>query len=63
MVDVVLQPKASRSESAMEMDMVCHCLEGELEIDQGSNKKFVAKAGDVWSCKKGQPEATVRRRQ
>jgi uncharacterized cupin superfamily protein len=43
----------------MPNDMVCHCLEGELQVSQGPGKQFVAKAGDVWSCMKGMPEAGV----
>jgi hypothetical protein len=31
----------------MENDMVCHCLEGELKVNQGPGKDFVAKKGDV----------------
>ena len=38
---------------------LCHCLEGELQVSQGPDMKFVAKTGDVWSCKKGMPEANV----
>jgi hypothetical protein len=38
-------------------DMVCHCLEGELHVSQEPGNQFVAKTGDVWSCKKGMAEA------
>lgn len=61
MVDVVFQPGAKYMNPAMAVDMVCHCLEGELAIDQGMGKPFVAKAGDVWSCRKGMPETTENR--
>lgn len=60
MVDVVFQPKSKYANPAMATDMVCQCLEGELAIDQGMGK-WVAKAGDVWSCKKGMPETTENR--
>jgi len=60
MVDVVFQPKSKFANPAMANDMVCHCLEGELAIDQGMGQ-WVAKAGDVWSCKKGMPETTENR--
>ncbi len=56
MRDVVYQPKAKSSNPAMRNDMVCHCLEGELKVNQGPGKDFVAKKGDVWSCNKGLPE-------
>ncbi|MGU7774992.1 hypothetical protein ACV229_33050 [Burkholderia sp. MR1-5-21] len=60
MVDVVFQPKSKYANPAMPNDMVCQCLEGELLIDQGMGK-WVAKTGDVWSCKKGMPETTENR--
>jgi quercetin dioxygenase-like cupin family protein len=56
---MVYQPGAKSESPAMANDMVCHCLEGELQISQGPDKKFVAKTGDVWSCKKGMPESDV----
>jgi quercetin dioxygenase-like cupin family protein len=40
----------------MANDMVCHCLEGELRVNQGPGKDFTVKKGDVWSCNKGLPE-------
>jgi uncharacterized cupin superfamily protein len=43
----------------MANDMVCHCLEGELQVSQGPGHQFVAKTGDVWSCMKGMPETNV----
>lgn len=61
MVDFVFQPGSKFANPAMASDMVCHCLEGELAIDQGMGVPFVAKAGDVWSCKKGMPETTENR--
>ena len=47
--DIVYQPGAKSDNPAMMNDMVCHCLEGELQVVQGPDKKFVAKTGDVWS--------------
>jgi hypothetical protein len=58
MRDVVYQPKSKTSNPAMANDMVCHCAEGELRINQGPGMDFVAKKGDVWSCNKGLPENT-----
>jgi hypothetical protein len=43
----------------MQNDMVCHCLTGELHIDQGEGRQFVAKKGDVWTCATGMPENTA----
>jgi quercetin dioxygenase-like cupin family protein len=61
MVDIVFQPKSKYANPSMASDMVCHCLEGELAVDQGTGKEFLVKAGDVWSCKKGMPETTENR--
>jgi hypothetical protein len=57
MRDIVYQPGAKSDNPSMANDMVCHCLEGELHVRQGPSTQFVAKTGDVWSCKKGMPEA------
>ena len=59
MRDNVYQPGAKTDTPAMQNDMVCHCLEVELQVSQGPGKQFVAKTGDVWSCKKGMPEVTT----
>lgn len=57
--DVVYQPGSKSANPAMANDMVCHCLEGELQVGQGPGMQFVAKSGDVWSCKKGMPESNA----
>jgi hypothetical protein len=57
MRDVVYQPGSKSENPSMANDMVCHCLEGELHVSQGPGHQFVAKTGDVWSCKKGMAEA------
>ena len=59
MRDIVYQPGSKSDNPAMPNDMVCHCLEGDLQVNQGPDKQFVAKTGDVWSCMKGMPEANV----
>jgi hypothetical protein len=59
MRDVVYQPGSKSENPGMANDMVCHCLEGELQVSQGPDNKFVAKTGDVWSCQKGMPETNV----
>ena len=59
MRDTVYQLGSKSENPAMPNDMVCHCLEGELQVSQGPDKTFVAKTGEVWSCLKGMPEADV----
>ena len=56
--DNIYQPGAETKNPSMANDMVCHCLEGELQISQGPAINFVVKKGDVWSCSKGMPEDT-----
>ncbi len=59
MVDVVYQPKAKLATRVpMANDMVCHCPEGELRVEQTPGEEFVVKKGDVWSCNKGLLEET-----
>jgi quercetin dioxygenase-like cupin family protein len=59
MRDMVYQPGASTSNPGMKNAMVCHCLEGELQINQGEGMEFIAKKGDVWTCAEGTPETTT----
>ena len=56
--DHIYQPESETKNAAMANDMVCHCLEGELQINQGPGMDFVVKKGDVWTCAKGMPENT-----
>jgi quercetin dioxygenase-like cupin family protein len=58
MRDVVYQPGAKTTNPIMPNDMVCHVPEGELRVKQTGDMEmeFVAKKGDVWSCKKGTGE-------
>jgi len=53
MRDVIYQPGAKTSNPSMPNDMVCHVPEGELRVRQTGGMEFVAKKGDVWTCKKG----------
>jgi quercetin dioxygenase-like cupin family protein len=53
MRDVVYQPGAKTSNPSMPNDMVCHVPEGELRVKQSGGMEFLAKKGDVWTCKKG----------
>jgi hypothetical protein len=59
MRDILYQPGAKTASPTMANDMVCHCLDGELHIDHGGGKQFVAKKGDVWTCAKSMPEAAT----
>jgi hypothetical protein len=59
MRDLIFQPGAKLAAPPMANDMVCHCLDGQFQIDQGGDKQFAAKQGDVWSCAKGMPETTT----
>jgi quercetin dioxygenase-like cupin family protein len=59
MRDVIYQPGAKTESPAMQNDMICHCLTGELHIDQGEGRQFIAKEGDVWTCAKGMQENTA----
>jgi quercetin dioxygenase-like cupin family protein len=54
MRDVIYQPGAKTSGGPpMPNDMVCHVPEGELRVKQSEGMEFVAKKGDLWTCKKG----------
>jgi quercetin dioxygenase-like cupin family protein len=55
MLDLIFAPGAVYPEEMMQHDMVCQCIEGELQIKQGTNE-FSIKPGDVYSCGKGTPE-------
>jgi hypothetical protein len=59
MRDIIYQPGSKTQNPGMQNDMVCHCLTGELHLDQGDGKQFTAKQGDVWTCAKGMPENTT----
>jgi hypothetical protein len=56
--DHIYQPGAETKNPSMANDMVCHCLEGELQINQGQGMSFGVKKGDVWTCSKGMQEDT-----
>jgi quercetin dioxygenase-like cupin family protein len=53
MRDVIYQPGAKSSAPSMPNDMVCHVPAGELRVKQTEGMEFIAKQGDVWTCKKG----------
>ena len=58
MLDIVFPPGSSEPVEVMMADMVCHCTEGELTVTN-DGKEFVAKAGDVWTCRNGGTEGLV----
>jgi quercetin dioxygenase-like cupin family protein len=53
MRDIIYQPGAKSSNPSMPNDMVCHVPTGELRVKQTEGMEFIAKQGDVWTCKKG----------
>lgn len=53
MRDVIYQPGAKTSNPMMPNDMVCHVPQGELRVKQTDGAEFVARQGDVWTCRKG----------
>ena len=55
LLDLIFAPGAVYPEEAMQHDMVCQCVEGELQIKQGA-MEFSVKPGDVYSCGKGTTE-------
>ena len=55
MLDLIFAPGAVYPEEAMAHDMVCQCVEGELQIKQGA-MEFSVKPGDIYSCGKGTTE-------
>ena len=58
MLDIVFPPGSSEPVAEMMADMVCHCTEGELTVTN-DGKEFLAKAGDVWTCRKSGTEGLI----
>jgi hypothetical protein len=59
MRDVILQPGAKTNEETEMMNpMVCHILEGELQIVQ-DGKEITGKKNYAWTCNKGTKEHVV----
>lgn len=58
MRDVVMQPDSRTPNNTMSHPMICHALEGEMEITQ-EDGTFTAKKGTVWTCKQGGTETAV----
>lgn len=57
MADLVYQPGAKTDNPSMPSDMVCHVPQGELRIKKSDGVQFIAKQGDLWTCKKGEGES------
>jgi hypothetical protein len=55
--DVVQQPGSKTSNETMKNAMICHCLEGELQVTQ-EDGEFTAKKGTIWTCKVGGTETS-----
>lgn len=55
LLDYVLQPGAAIAPEAMEHPMVCHMLEGQLEVTKDA-QRFTAKKNDMWTCATGTME-------
>lgn len=56
--DVTIQPGKSFGPNPMQNAMICHTLEGELEITQDMGVgTFTAKKNHVWTCNVGMTEA------
>ena len=55
LLDYVLQPGAAIAPEAMEHPMVCHVLEGQLEVTK-DGQRFTAKKNDMWTCATGTTE-------
>ena len=55
--EITYQPGAS-TKAKMQNAMVCQCTQGTLEVSQ-DDKTFMAKTGDIWTCKVGLIEANA----
>jgi hypothetical protein len=53
--DVVQQSGSKIPLETMKNAMICHCVEGELEVAQ-EDGVFTAKKGTVWTCKAAAPK-------
>ncbi len=56
LLDLVFQPDAKLPATPMDQAMICHLVEGELEITN-NGEKFTAKKNQVWTCNAGGTEA------
>jgi hypothetical protein len=56
--DISFQPGSDLKPAKMPNNMVCHILEGELQVNQ-NDKKFSAKKDYVWTCTVGTTEGAA----
>jgi hypothetical protein len=57
LLDIVVQPGKSFGPNKMESPMVCHMLDGEMDITQDMGVgTFTAKKNHVWTCNTGMTE-------
>lgn len=56
LLDLVFQPGAKLPETPMDKAMICHLVEGELQIIN-NGEEFTAKKDQVWTCNAGGTEA------
>jgi mannose-6-phosphate isomerase-like protein (cupin superfamily) len=56
--DFIVQPGSEFKPAPMVNAMVCHILEGELQVNQ-DGRSFSAKKGYVWTCKTGTTEGVA----
>ena len=54
--DVIFQPRAKEPDDGMKNDMVCLCIDGQMQIDHRDGHAFTVKKGDVWTCLNREPE-------
>lgn len=57
--DVTVQPGKKFGPNKMMNPMVCHILDGELEVTQDPGKTFTAKKNHVWTCNTGIMEGGI----
>ena len=55
LLDLVVQPGATFPVTAMDKPMICHLIEGELQITN-NGETFTAKKNEVWTCNAGGTE-------
>jgi hypothetical protein len=60
LLDIVVQPGKSFGPNKMDNPMVCHMLEGEMDITQDMGVgMFTARKNHVWTCNTGMTEGGV----
>ena len=57
--EVRYKPGGRTVSPEMANDMVCECTEGSLEISVDNRPPAIMNKGDMWTCRKGTPEAST----